>query len=141
MWDSAKRQHVEESYRAIDHDREPIAAGQAIATGDLIEVNLEIDARNDFEYIVIEDPKPAGCEPAALHSGRSSDGGLYANIELRDKHVAFFVGYLRQKVHYVTYRLRCETPGTFGALPTRVEAMYSPYVRANSASDRLIIRD
>ena len=33
----------------------------------------------------------------------------------------------------------CETPGLFHALPTRAEAMYSPYVRANSRSGKLEI--
>ncbi|MEE9295118.1 MAG: alpha-2-macroglobulin family protein [Phycisphaerae bacterium] len=139
VWDSRVRKYVEQSYRAIDYDREPIADGEVVRSGDLVEVTLEITAHSAFEYILMEDPKPAGCEPVELHSGYDYRGGVFSNIELRDEHVAFFASYLPVGQHTTTYRLRCETPGVFAALPTRLEAMYSPYVRANSASHRLAI--
>ena len=54
--------------------------------------------------------------------------------------VALFANYLRQGTHELSYRLRCETPRRFAVLPARVEAMFSPCVRANGASDRLAIQ-
>ncbi len=137
IWDAVKRKLIEETYRAVDYDRVDIADGDAVASGDLIEVTLEIDARNAFEYISIEDPKPAGCEPVDLHSGYAWNRGLCSHIEFRDRHVAMFADYIPAGIHTVRYRLRCETPGDFGALPTQLRAMYSPYVRANSASRRV----
>jgi hypothetical protein len=139
VWVAEKRKYVDETYTAIGYDRKPIEPGDVLEAGDLIEVTLEIEARNDFEYIVVEDPKPAGCEPVSLRSGPQYGGSLYAHSELRDKHVAFFANYLRQGTHKLSYRLRCETPGRFAVLPTQVEAMYSPYVRANGPSNRLEI--
>ncbi len=139
VWHAEKRKYVDETYQAISYDRKPIEPGDVLDAGDLIEVTLEIEARNDFEYIVVEDPKPAGCEPVSLRSGPQYGDSLYAHSELRDKHVAFFANYLRQGTHKLSYRLRCETPGRFAVLPTQVEAMYSPYVRANAASNRLEI--
>jgi hypothetical protein len=139
VYDHRKRKHVQETYRAIDYDRQPIREGDVLASGDLIEVQLAIDAKNNFEYLIFEDPKAAGCEPVELHSGYHRGGGPYVNVELRDKKTAFFATYLPQGKHPLTYRLRCETPGRFHALPARVEAMYSPHVRANSRSDRLEI--
>ncbi len=139
VWDGASRKYVEETYKAVDYDREPIVEGAKLASGDLIEVTLEIEALNDFEYMIIEDPKPAGCEAESLLSGGESGGGVYTHMELRDQHVAMFAHYLRQGKVSPSYRLRCERPGKFSALPTRVEAMYSPYVRANGASGKLEI--
>ena len=141
VWDYNKQENVKETYRALDYERVPVKEGDAIASGQLIEVQLSIDARNNFEYLIFEDPKPAGCEPTELHSGRRYGPGAFDNVELRDKKTAFFASYLSQGKHELTYKLRCETPGTFCALPARVEAMYSPFVRANSRSDMLTIGD
>ncbi len=139
VYNHEKRKYVEETYQAIDYDRMPIQEGDALASGDLIEVQLEIEAKNNFEYMIFEDPKPAGCEPVELHSGYPADGGPCVAVELRDQKTAFFATYLSQGRHPLTYRLRCETPGLFHALPARAEAMYTPYVKANGRSDKLTV--
>jgi uncharacterized protein YfaS (alpha-2-macroglobulin family) len=72
-------------------------------------------------------------------SGGSSEGGTYSNLELRDTKVALFMDYLSQGEHTMTYRLVCELPGTFRILPAIGEAMYTPFVEANSASDKMSI--
>ncbi len=137
VWDSVQRKMIDQPYDAIDYDRTPIETGQPIPAGSLIEVSLAVHSTNDFDYILIEDPKPAGFEPADLHSGYATDDGGYAHRELRDKHVAFFLNRLNAGDRTFTYRLRSENAGEFRVLPTRVEAMYSPYLRANSASETL----
>ena len=38
----------------------PLDAGAVLKSGDLVEVELEIASKNDYEYIVFEDMKPAG---------------------------------------------------------------------------------
>ncbi|MCP4247718.1 MAG: hypothetical protein GY778_11775 [bacterium] len=134
-----RNQPDKETYPALAYDRVELHEGEAIASGDLIEVQLTIEAKNNFEYLVFEDPKPAGCEPTELRSGYRWGQGPYDNIELRDQKTAFFASFLPQGTHELNYRLRCETPGTFHALPARAEAMYSPYVRGNSRSDKLVI--
>lgn len=139
VWDRKERKRVSEQYQTIEYEREAIEAGAELASGTLIEVDLRIEAKNNFEYMLFEDPKPAGCEPVRLVSGSTYGGGTYCNLELRDEHVAFFATYLRQGTHKLTYKLRCETPGVFNALPSRAEAMYAPLVRAISDSAKMAI--
>ena len=50
----------------------------------------------------------------------------WANLELRDQQVMFFVPYLSRGKHVLRYRLRAETPGTFRVLPASGFAMYAP---------------
>jgi len=140
VYDPDRQEDVEETYRAIEFDRREISEVATIETGDLIEVELTVDARNNFEYVMFIDPKPAGCEPVELRSGATYGGGFYGHIELGDEDVTFFATYLPQGERTVSYRLRCETPGSFSALPTQVQAMYAPFVRGNSDSARLKIR-
>ena len=59
--------------------------GDRLTSNDLIEVELSIDAKNNFEYLVFEEPKPAGCEPVNLQSGYQwgEDSGLTRNCETK----------------------------------------------------------
>ncbi|MFW6162450.1 MAG: MG2 domain-containing protein, partial [Planctomycetota bacterium] len=83
--------------------RSPIAYGDALASGDRIEVTLEIEAKNDYEYLVFEDPKPSGCEPVELRSGYRWRQGLGSYMEIRDEKTAFFVSRISQGTHTLRY--------------------------------------
>jgi uncharacterized protein YfaS (alpha-2-macroglobulin family)/tetratricopeptide (TPR) repeat protein len=120
--------------------RVPLKNGDAVASGDKIEVVLKLTAKNTYDYLAFEDMKPAGCEPMELRSGGRWAGGLCANLELRDEKVVFFIGLLEQGQHVLRYRLRAETPGSFHALPARGFAMYAPEVKGISDEMRLRIR-
>ncbi len=126
--------------RAEHYRREPLAPDATVKSGDLVEVELEIDSKNDYEYIVFEDFKAAGFEPMEVRSGyNGNDMGAY--VEFRDERVAFFVRSLDRGKHSVSYRLRAEIPGRFHALPARAQAMYAPELRANSDEIRLNVQD
>ncbi len=111
-----------------------------ITSGDLVEIELRIESKNDYEYVVFEDRKPSGFEPVDLRSGYT-EGGLGAYVEYRDERVAFFMRTLDRGVHSVSYRMRAETPGTFSALPTTAFAMYAPELRGNSEEIKLNVSD
>ena len=118
--------------RQLRYNRVALKSDDILKSGDLIEVELKIVSKNEYDYLVFEDPKPAGCEPVDLTSG-SRFGELCSNMELRDDKVAFFVTQLSQGEHLIRYRLRAEIPGRFHVLPTRGFAMYAPDIRANAA--------
>ena len=120
--------------------RAELANLATLKSGDLVEVELEIDSKNDYEYLLFEDLKASGFEPLDIRSGyNGNDLGAY--IELRDERVAFFVRALSRGKHSVAYRLRAEIPGKFSALPTRASAMYAPELKANSDEIKLSIED
>ncbi len=111
--------------------REELRSGDPIASGEQIEVEVTIDAENEFDYVCLADPKPAGCEPVDKTSGGTwGDAWLYR--ELRDKEVTFFADHLRQGKTTLSYRLRAETPGLFRALPHHGFSMYRADVRCLS---------
>lgn len=120
--------------------RQPLKNLSAIQSGDLVDVELEIESKNDYEYLVFEDFKPAGFEPVEVRSGYGNNE-MGAYVEYRDRKVCFFVQRLARGRHSVSYRLRAEIPGKFSALPTRGYAMYAPELKANSDEIKLIIKD
>src|SRR5262245_7155815 len=111
-----------------------------LKSGDLVEVELEIDSKNDYEYLIFEDMKAAGFEPTELRSGYVFEG-LHAYMEMRDEKVCFFVRHLARGKHSISYRLRAEIPGKFSALPTLGYAMYAPELKGNSDEIKLAIED
>ena len=60
--------------------RTELAMGAVLKSGDQLEVELTIKAPNDYEYIVIEDLKLAGCQPVALVSGNRYGAGRCSNM-------------------------------------------------------------
>ena len=122
------------------YERSPLKNLDTLKSGDLIEVELTIQSKNDYEYIVFEDMKAAGFEPVDVRSGYTRNG-MNAYMELRDEKVVFFVRRLPRGKHSIAYRLRAEIPGRFSALPTRAYGMYAPELRANSDEIKLYIED
>jgi alpha-2-macroglobulin len=126
--------------RVERYRREPLAEGATLKSGELVEVELEIESKNDYEYLIFEDYKAAGFEPVEVRSGyNGNDLGAY--VEFRDERVAFFTRTLARGKHSISYRLRAEVPGKYHALPARAQAMYAPELRANSDEIQLQVED
>jgi hypothetical protein len=117
----------------------PIEEGESLRLGDRLEVRLEITAANEIDCLMLNDPKPAGCEATDLVSARRSFSELCAHVEPHDRELVFFISHLSPGTSTLTYTLRCETAGTFTALPAQIEAMYAPELRGSSAGDRVTI--
>jgi uncharacterized protein YfaS (alpha-2-macroglobulin family) len=122
------------------YNRVPLENLATVKSGDLIEIELEIESKNDYEYVIFEDMKAAGCEPFDVRSGYGGKG-LSAYMELRDNRVALFLRQLARGKHSIAYKMRAETPGKFSALPTRAYAMYAPELKANSDEIKIKIED
>ncbi|MDR0361467.1 MAG: alpha-2-macroglobulin [Planctomycetota bacterium] len=121
----------------VNYRRERLASpfddGEVIPLepGDLVEVELTIDAANDYEYLVFEDMKAAGLEAVELTSGHDHKN-LGAYVEYRDQKVTMFLRDLPRGAYNLSYRLRAEVPGWFSALPTFGGGMYATDLFANS---------
>ena len=122
------------------YERKEIDNLATLKSGDLVEIELVIESKNDYEYIVFEDMKAAGFEPVKVRSGYTASG-LGAYMELRDERVVFFVRWLARGKHSLAYRMRAEIPGKFSALPTKAHAMYAPELKANSDEIKIRIED
>ncbi len=123
------------------YERVPMKVGDRLRSGDLIEVELLLESKNDYEYLMFSDFKAAGTEAEKLRSGYVYNGNMSAYMEMRDEKVCFFVRQLPRGKHSLTYRLKAEIPGKFSALPATVAAMYAPELRANSDEMKVEIED
>ena len=126
--------------QVLKYRREKLETLSEVESGELIEVELTIRSKNDYEYLILEDLKPAGFEAFDRQSGYTGDG-LHAYRELRDRMTSFFVRELTRGEHSVKYRLRAEIPGRFSALPALASAMYAPELKGNSGEFKVVIVD
>ena len=118
------------------------ATQNKLTAGDKIRVRLTLTVPNDMAYVLIEDPFPSGCE--TMERGDSSEVAdewqyWYDAINVRDDRIAFFVRSLPKGTHTLEYNLRAQTAGQCGALPTLLQAMYVPELKAESNSAHLTI--
>ena len=128
------------SQQVAKYKRIPVETTRSLPSGTLIEVELIIDSKNDYEYLLLEDHKPSGFEPDDQRSGYVFEG-LTAYRELRDDRVSFFLTNLARGKHSISYRMRAETPGQMSALPATIEGMYSPELVGNSDEFKLRVTD
>jgi uncharacterized protein YfaS (alpha-2-macroglobulin family) len=132
--------------KGVVYDRIPLRDGDTVISGERVEVVDTIETKNDYEYLLFEDLKPAGFEAVELQSGQSlfatkKDGtSQWIYQELRDRKVAMFADQLTQGMWEIRYTLRAETPGEFHALPLLGHAMYAPDVRANGEETHVVVK-
>ena len=112
--------------------------------GAQIRVKLTIDAPRDLDYVLIEDPFPAGCEVTqrgtADEEGNAVWNYWWSHVDVRDEKVAFFARSISKGRHVIEYNLRAQTPGSYHTLPAIMESMYAPEVHAESAESRVEVR-
>jgi hypothetical protein len=145
-------------------ERVPLNDGETVKSGERVETVLTIEAKNNYDYLLFEDLKPAGLEAVQLRSGenvyakelksgalRSKNSTLmnftsavdftgrtqWVYQELRDRKVALFIDHLPEGVWQISYEMRAESPGAFHALPVLGHAMYVPEIRTNGAEIRI----
>lgn len=116
----------------------PVADVSSVRVGEELEVHLTITTDSAFEYVLLQDPKPAGFESDALTSGWD-----YQNIsfyrEVKDSATNFFINWLPRGTVTLSYTLRPSVPGQLHALPAQAQSMYAPEYGAHSASSSFTI--
>lgn len=154
--------------KGIVSERVPLNDGETVKSGEPVEVVLTVEAKNNYEYLLFEDLKPAGLEAVQVRSGENlyirelKSGALggrntvqmnfkspsdftgrtrWVYQELRDRKVALFIDRLPEGVWQLSYELRAESPGAFHALPVLGHAMYVPEIRTNGAETRVRVID
>jgi uncharacterized protein YfaS (alpha-2-macroglobulin family) len=154
--------------KGIVSERLPLNDGDTVKSGERVEAVITVEAKNNYEYLLFEDLKPAGLEAVQLQSGANlyarqlKSGALksknstlmnftsnteftgesrWVYQELRDRKVALFIDHLPEGVWQISYELRAESPGAFHALPVLGQAMYVPEIRTNGAEVRIKVAD
>ncbi len=132
-----------------------------IASGDNILVKTKVTTVNEQEYVLIEDPIPAGCEFVQdtkgynikgetgydRHNGNQRRYGYgywshwYTHKEYRDEHLALTITKLPTGTFEYTYLMKAQIPGNYQIKPVVAQLMYYPENRGYSEFDKVVITD
>ena len=118
-----------------------------LTRGDVMKVTITVDATADRNWVVVSDPVPPGGTIIGDLGGQSqllgtlgADGnsGMSPSYveRARDAWRGYFAWVPRGRF-VVSYAVRLNGVGRFGLPPTRVEAMYSPEIRAALPNARI----
>jgi alpha-2-macroglobulin len=102
-------------------------------SGDRIRVVLALTARESLDYVIVEDPLPAGVE---VVEGQTR--GRFDHEERRDESQVFFLSHVKagEKIE-LSYLCQAIHPGSYRALPTVAYPMYEPEIFGRAAGARL----
>lgn len=113
-----------------------------IMPGDMLLIKLKVKTnRTDDQYMMVEDMLPAGFEMVKDDNLYNIEGEqnytgywpgywtwFYADKEIRDSKITFFVTYAPQEMEF-TYILKAQLPGFYSSEPTYAGLMYYPEIR------------
>lgn len=142
----------------LDPATNQVIPSSSVKAGDLVKVRLTVLAPNDLNYLVVDDPLPAGFEAVDTRlkttsiTAQTQTGGqrqpekgenpqnptipfsryYFSTVDVHDDRVGIFAGYLPRGTYEYTYLMRGTTPGKFNALPTTAYQMYFPEVFGRS---------
>jgi alpha-2-macroglobulin len=122
---------------------EPLAG--ELRVGDYIVSRLTLQG-GGAQYLMIEDPIPAGCTQVANADGLTLNYSTgkwtdwYSAREFRDERTLFFLSSFDGDATF-QYAMRVEVPGAFRGAPARAELMYQPTVQSNTGNTRLTLLD
>jgi uncharacterized protein YfaS (alpha-2-macroglobulin family) len=135
-----------------EEECEPITEADV---GDLVRVRLTIIAPHDLQYVVIEDPFPAGAEPVDTSLQTTSVVGeqpqlrpvdrelpwwyywgwgwwWFSNTDMRDEKLVLFATSLPAGTYEYTYQLQIGLAGEYRVIPASAYEMYFPEVMGRS---------
>ncbi|MFV1957808.1 MAG: MG2 domain-containing protein [Planctomycetota bacterium] len=107
---------------------------EVVGSGDRVLVRLEIQAPRDLQYVLIEDPLPAGFEVLD-----DTAQGLFDWQERRDDRQVFFCSRVPKGTLVLRYVIQATHWGSFTALGTTAAAMYLPEVHGRAAGRVLTV--
>ena len=119
--------------------RKELREGEIIRAGDIVEVELITESGNDYDYVCLKDPLPAGFEYVDPVSGyKWVSGPVYH--EYGKTEAKFYLRNLARGKGNISYELRALLPGIYTALPARGKGEYAPLLKCNTESLQCIIR-
>ena len=129
--------------RDMRTDREtriPLTDPANVKAGDIVEVELIPETKNDYDYVEFRDRLPAGFEYVKPQSGYISwYPVIYA--EFATEGPRFYLRNLTRGTASIRYRIRARFDGSYTALPATGAGVYAPALRANSSDALLTIQE
>ncbi|MCQ2403190.1 MAG: MG2 domain-containing protein [Lentisphaeria bacterium] len=121
----------------LKYKRIPLADGDSVKPGDLVEVELISTSKNDYDYVVLQDAMPAGFEYENPISGWKWDWAAPMFVEYKERGAKFYLRNMARGQSNAFYRIRAQLCGTVTALPAKGYGIYAPELKCNGEQQTL----
>ncbi|MBC3862268.1 alpha-2-macroglobulin [Undibacterium jejuense] len=118
--------------------------------GDILRINVDIDAQTDMSWVVVTDPIPTGASLLgsglgrdsliATSSERKNDGAWVAYEERSFEAFRSYYQFVPKGKFSMSYTMRLNNPGEFHLPSTRVEAMYAPEMFGEAPNAKITVK-
>ena len=110
-----------------------------VKLGERVRVVLTINAKDDLQFVTINDDRAAGLEPVDQLPGYVSSAGTIFYRENGNSTTRLFIGWLPRGTYSISYELTANMAGSFISGVATVQSQYAPSVTAHSGGYRLTI--
>ncbi|MEO8373643.1 MAG: MG2 domain-containing protein [Sphingomonas bacterium] len=118
-----------------------------LTRGDVLKVTITVEASAERNWVVVNDPIPAGATIIGDLGGQSSmlgavtggDGVEPSYVERGNEAWRGYFAWVPAGKFSVVYTMRLNGAGRFNLPPSRVEAMYSPAIRAQVPNAPVVV--
>jgi uncharacterized protein YfaS (alpha-2-macroglobulin family) len=118
-----------------------------LTRGDVLKVTITVEASAERNWVVVSDPIPAGATIIGDLGGQSSmlgaitggDGTEPSYVERGNDAWRGYFAWVPAGKFTIAYTLRLNGAGRFNLPPSRVEAMYSPAIRAQVPNAPMVV--
>ena len=133
--------------RRLRSEQGVVAGGEAVNSGQLLAIDIELQTRANLDYMAIEVPLPAGLEAIDVELGKGSAAmtisgyraGWVSHQELRRDRAVIFADRLPEGTHTTTVFVRATTPGDYVMPAASAELMYYPEIYGRTTGGRLVV--
>ena len=107
--------------------------------GDRVKERILIDAKRDYEYIVLSVPRAGCAEPVRKLSGCVWQNGLSYYMQVRDDRTDYFITALPHGKYVIDTELTVEREGGYSAGVPTIKCCYAEEFRAHGENGRLTV--
>ena len=107
--------------------------------GEEVQVQLQITAKRQLEYVALTDERPAGFEPVDQMPGWLWSSGIGFYRENRNASTRIFIGYMPKGSYSITYSMTAATQGRFASGLATLQSQYDPALTAHSGGTMIKI--
>lgn len=107
--------------------------------GERVKVQLKVKSARNFEYVTINDDRPAAFEPVDQMPGWIFST-LNAYRENSDTNTRLFINWLPKGTYYLTYDMTAAYSGLFASGTATVQSQYAPELTARSSAATVTVK-
>ena len=110
-----------------------------LKVGNLVKVRIELQVKDNFEFVHLKDMRASTFEPVDVLSGYKWQDGLGYYQSTKDVATHFFFERLNKGTYVLEYEVRVNNSGDFSNGISTIQSMYSPEFASHSKGVRVSI--